>query len=251
MTYSHNMSPTAARREREFRQREDLILDAAESLLRAHGYLGLNLDHLAEKVEYSKGTLYNHFETKEDIVLALATRHLAERSRLFELAAAFQGRTREQMAAVWVADDVLAQGGGAPFQIMQLSKTPSLWEKASAARREESTRLVGRCAQVGAGVVRAAIAAGDLKMDAAGAKELSFGLTTMALGTHLVANTPGWGENASLDFPRKALRANQHRLLDGVGWQPLSTEWDYAAAEARIRSEVFPSRNAKHTAKPR
>lgn len=28
-------------------------------------------------------------------------------------------------------------------------------------------------------------------------------------------------------------------LLDGFGWRPLSTEWDYAKTVERVRSELF------------
>lgn len=236
--------PTTARRERDLRRREDLILDAAEDLLLAHGYLGLNLDRLAERVEYSKGTLYNHFETKEDIVLSLATRHLAERVRLFERAAAFPGRTREQMLAVGMANDVLAEGGASPFQVMQMAKTPSLWEKTTPGRRAEYARLERRCAEVLEEVVRAGVAAGDVALNPVQGRELAFGLMALCLGAYLVTSAPGWTENIGLDAPRAALRANQHRMLDGAGWQPLFAAWDYAAAETRIRAAVFPRRGA-------
>jgi hypothetical protein len=40
---------------------------------------------------------------------------------------------------------------------------------------------------------------------------------------------------------RSALvRQNQDRMCDGWGWKPLLGEWDYAATDQRIRSEVFP-----------
>lgn len=236
--------PTADRRERDLRRREDLILDAAEDLLLAHGYLGLNLDRLAERVEYSKGTLYNHFETKEDIVLALASRHLSERVRLFDRAAAFTGRSRERMVAIGMADDVLAEGETLPFQVMQMAKTPSLWEKTSPARRAAYARLESRCSEILEAVVSAGIVDGDVAISAAGAREVSFGLMTMCLGTHLVSTAPGWSDSIGLAAPRAALRANQHRLLDGIHWRPLFAEWDYAATEARIQKEVFPRRGA-------
>lgn len=233
---------TAARRERDLRRREDLILDAAEDLLLAHGYLGLNLDRLAERVEYSKGTLYNHFETKEDIVLTLASRSLAERVRLFERAAAFPGRTRERVVAISVANEVLAGGGSSPFQIMQMAKTPSLWEKTTVERRAEYGWREQRCIEVVEGIVRAAVAAGDVVLTPAQGREFCFGLMALSLGTYLVISAPGWTENLGVEAPLTVLRANQHRLLDGAGWRPLLSEWDYAATEARIRAEAFPSR---------
>ena len=242
--------PTALRHERDLHRREDLILDAAEDLLVAHGYLGLNLDRLAERVEYSKGTLYNHFETKEDIVLALASRHLAERVRLFERAAAFAGRSRERMLAIGMADDVLAAGETSPFQVMQMAKPPSLWEKTAPVRRAEYARQEARCSTILEEVVRAGVAEGDVTISAAGAREVSFGLMTMCLGTYLVSTAPGWTDSIGLAAPRAALRANQHRLLDGIHWQPLFADWDYAATETRIQKKVFPRRARPQTRVP-
>ncbi len=42
-----------------------------------------------------------------------------------------------------------------------------------------------------------------------------------------------------IDSPFLALRDNIQVLLDGFGWKPLSTEWDYVATERRIIQEVF------------
>ena len=81
------MSVTTARKERERAVREELILDHGLRLLLRDGYQNLNLDELATAIEYSKGTIYLHFQTKEDLVLGIATRALKERTRLFERAA--------------------------------------------------------------------------------------------------------------------------------------------------------------------
>src|SRR5258706_16317843 len=94
------VSLTAARKEREKAAREELMIDHATRLLLREGYQNLNLDVLAQAVEYSKGTIYLHFSTKEDLVLAVATRIFKERADLFECVAQFQGRTRERVRAI-------------------------------------------------------------------------------------------------------------------------------------------------------
>ncbi|MBL9128921.1 MAG: TetR/AcrR family transcriptional regulator, partial [Verrucomicrobiales bacterium] len=97
------MSVTQARKEREKAAREELILDHASRLLLRDGFQNLNLDELARSIEYSKGTIYLHFETKEDLVLAIATRAVRERADLFERATKFVGKTRERMRAIGFA----------------------------------------------------------------------------------------------------------------------------------------------------
>ena len=64
--------PTNLRKERERAVREELILTHARRLLLSNGFQGLSLDELARSIEYSKGTIYLHFESKEDIAAMAA-----------------------------------------------------------------------------------------------------------------------------------------------------------------------------------
>jgi hypothetical protein len=42
-----------------------------------------------------------------------------------------------------------------------------------------------------------------------------------------------------IEEARDALYSNYHALLDGLGWRPLTREWDYQKTFERIRREVF------------
>jgi AcrR family transcriptional regulator len=64
-------------RDRQRAERELLILAEAERLLSAEGYDGLVMERLAELVGVSKGTLYQHFAKKEDLVGAIMLRGVA------------------------------------------------------------------------------------------------------------------------------------------------------------------------------
>mgnify|MGYP001820983313 CR=1 FL=1 len=56
--------PALTRKQREILEREELILSAAQKLLHEQGYNHLTMDRVAETVEYSNGTIYNHFASK-------------------------------------------------------------------------------------------------------------------------------------------------------------------------------------------
>ena len=71
-------------RERQRAQRELIILDEAERILNEQGYEGLLMEELAERVGVSKGTLYQHFARKEDLVGAIL-RHGMERAGAYIL----------------------------------------------------------------------------------------------------------------------------------------------------------------------
>jgi TetR/AcrR family transcriptional regulator, regulator of autoinduction and epiphytic fitness len=61
-------------RERQLQLREDAILDAAQQLLVEQGYVDLNMDTLAARAGLAKATLYQHFASKETLLLALVLR---------------------------------------------------------------------------------------------------------------------------------------------------------------------------------
>jgi AcrR family transcriptional regulator len=65
---------TPSLRERRRQMLQDEILDAALSLLTERGYAAMSMEELAARAGISKPTLYNHFTTKDDIVVAAATR---------------------------------------------------------------------------------------------------------------------------------------------------------------------------------
>ena len=52
------------------RKRDDIV-DAAKRAFLAHGVQGTSMDRLAEMAEVSKRTVYNHFASKEELVLQM------------------------------------------------------------------------------------------------------------------------------------------------------------------------------------
>ncbi len=70
--------------ERKEREREEMrrrILEAARELFMTEGYERVTMRRIAEAIEYSATTIYNHFEDKDDLVLALCQEDFA---RLFQ-----------------------------------------------------------------------------------------------------------------------------------------------------------------------
>ncbi len=59
------------RKEREFQQREDQILAAALSLFNRDDWQTVTIDQIAAKAEIGKGTIYKHFESKDEIYARL------------------------------------------------------------------------------------------------------------------------------------------------------------------------------------
>ncbi len=71
------------RKVREFRQREEEVLRAALELFLELGEDRVTVEMIAEKVGIGKGTIYKHFETKDEIYLLLMIRYEKELAQLF------------------------------------------------------------------------------------------------------------------------------------------------------------------------
>jgi len=62
------------RKEREKQQKHDHILNVAETIFFEKGYENATMEEIAEKAEYSKGTLYLYFKNKEELYIFIAGR---------------------------------------------------------------------------------------------------------------------------------------------------------------------------------
>lgn len=73
----------ATRKVQEFRQREREILDTALELFLEHGEDRVTVEMIADEVGIGKGTIYKHFETKNEIYLLLMIHYEEELAELF------------------------------------------------------------------------------------------------------------------------------------------------------------------------
>ncbi len=62
-------------RQAQFRAREALIFEVAEQLLLDNGEAGMTLDALAAELDLAKGTLYKHFQSKDELYMLLIVRN--------------------------------------------------------------------------------------------------------------------------------------------------------------------------------
>lgn len=230
-----------SRKQREIEQREQLILDVARRHLGEVGYHGLNMDRIAADIEYSKGTIYQHFKNKEDIMLGLAAQAMEKRAELFGKAATFRGRSRERICAIGIADRLFVSSYPDHFRVEQIIRSASMIERTSTDRREVLRICETRCMATAAGIVRDAVSSGDLALPPERTPEdLMFGLWSMAFGTRMISDTTGQMEELGVKDTEAALKQNMHAMLDGYGWKPFSHEWQYDQTEVRIINELYP-----------
>jgi AcrR family transcriptional regulator len=62
---NETQTPCRKERERQFKRQE--IVDAAREVFALRGFTAATLDEIADRAEFGKGTLYNYFQSKEEL----------------------------------------------------------------------------------------------------------------------------------------------------------------------------------------
>lgn len=228
------------RKQREIRVREAKILAIAREQLLDGGYLGLNMDRIAAEIEYSKGTIYQHFRNKEEILLALANEALDTRVRMFRVAADYDGPSRVRLATVGAAAEAFVEHFPYHFMVEQIVRAASIWEKTSPERRQLMETCERQCMATTVRVVQDAVQSGELVLtDGTHPEEVIFGMWSIHLGAQTITHSSHTLAEIGIENPVASLRTNQSRMLDGYGWGPLSHEFDYPAHMDQIKQERF------------
>lgn len=213
---------TPSRKQREIQEREAQILKLARPILLREGYQALSMDRLATLMEYAKGTLYNHFPNKEEIVLALAIESMELRLRMFEAASIASRVPRERLLAIGAACELYTQSCADHFAIEDWIRNSTIWDKSSTARQDLIRQCEGRCMSIVSGIVRDAVAHGDLKLENdLTAEEMIFGFWAINYGSQVLAATSPSLVSLGVPSAPRAIRHHCFTLLNGFGWQPI------------------------------
>lgn len=233
------------RKQREIERRTIDILRAAKPILVREGFQALTMDRLAAEMQYAKGTIYNHFPHKEEIVLALAIQAMELRRKLFERSAAMMKNSRVRMMAVGAACEFYTRNCQEEFLVEQWMRTHSVWEKSSQQRQNLIRHCEGQCMSIVAGIVRDAIGASELKVPSDMThEEFVFGFWALTYGNQiLIASSPSLPA-LGIHHPARAIRIHCATLLNGFGWQPLMDLPDYLQLAEELASALTPQLHA-------
>lgn len=223
--------------ERRHKREEDL-LDLAINLIDELGFGSFSLERLTCRSDYSKGTIYNHFSSKEDCLSALCVRGVDEILTLFHRAMTFDGNRRERALAMHYAYRLFSQLQPVLFMTVVNAKSPGAVDRASAHRQQAVDEASNRIGDFSDTLFREAIEAGELK-STAGISELTFANWALSFGTNVLMNHASESNTIKRLNEDRALLANMNILFDGMGWQPLSSAWDYQASWDRIGLTLF------------
>jgi len=232
--------PIQSRKQREILQREQLILSAAQDLLHQHGYNYLTMDRVAETVEYSKGTIYNHFASKEDLICALSCRTISNLIEVFEHAYQYPGSTRERYSAIGIGYSLYYQLHPKETQDIQIVRNKAVREKVSEPRLKEMESLEQKITRIAGSIVQEAIDCGDLdKKYQADVSTIVFGGWSMHYGALLLGQSDIPLQDMGFSPVVDMLWQNANIYLDGYQWLPLSAATDTSSLFEKISSALF------------
>lgn len=233
---------TKERRQREFADRERLFLTKARECVCREGLLHLQMAKIADACDYATGTLYQHFNSKEDLVVAMLTEHCGERVEYFERAYAWDATARERMFAFALADQIFVERNPEFFRIAQFAQTELVWGTASQDRRTAYLEELRPAGDLAIRIVEEGVSGGDLVLGASTAEEVALGVWSLVVGTHNLAHATGLLEFFDVDEPYRLMNRNLHHLLNGFNWRPLfdlSDEEACAQLTRRVRDALF------------
>jgi len=208
----------------QVRQREDGILQVARDLAAECGYLELKISDVAAKAKISIGTLYSHFESKEDLIVALANVSFCKRFECYD-AMLNNGdmKLSERLLGVAFVDYLFSLDHPELFEAEQLSATTSVWQRASDLRNQAIVLPLRRICDLVGNACLQSINAGEFKA-AKNTKEqaddLDFGLWALLTGAGCIAkfSTHLDGPCDPADPIPRWYVTNCLNLFTGFGW---------------------------------
>ncbi len=231
-----------SRKQRELYEREQLILDTAQDILQQEGLQNLTMERVAAEIEYSKGTVYNHFCSKEEIINGISCRCLSNLIELFTRAKNYNGSHRERIAAIGIAHSLHAELYPAEVQNMQIIKSAAVREKISDEKQQLLLGLEQQITQIVLDIITDAIKDGDIPQGQPFVPDsILLGLWTMGYGSNLLHLSGIPFDKLGIQQPLDMKWVNSHKLLDSYQWRPLSSEFDINELQQQLSNELFSS----------
>ena len=229
-----------SRKQREIAERHKLFLRISRNVIETEGYASLSMDRIAEQAEYSKGTVYQHFSCKEEVLIQLCNNDAATLKELMDRAALYQGSTRERVLAFFVAYDIWSRLNPVYQDLVRTLYSSSTLEKVSEDSRLCNQQLHLSIIDTVARVVREAADVGDITVSLGiSPNEIVFGLWSLVYGGQQLLSTALPFSELGIDDPEHALLRTCEVALDGHGWQPLSKDYDSQTLIESIQQAIF------------
>jgi len=228
-----------SRKQREIAERHSYFLSIARQLMQEEGFHQLSMDRVAEVAEYSKGTVYQHFNCKEEMLGQLCISALQRLEALGRRALQHKGPHRERLLAFFVAHEVWQQTDCDEVAMMQNYYTDQVLEKLTDVTRSRHAELETGTFNMVKTIVEDAMAAGELPRNKLAPADIVFSLWALTHGGETLRSYKIPWDQMGVNDPGLAIVESLERLLDGMGWEPLSDGSDTLERIKCIQNDLF------------
>jgi len=187
-------------------ERTSQIITAAEDVFTKKGFAEARMDDIAEETGLSKGTLYNYFKSKDDLIIAILDRIFQREFRVFD-ETDFSNMNATETINIFV--DTVAKDIKLMLRLM-----PIAYEFLALAFRNKTVQkalkvYVNRYMNILVPIIENGIASGEFKE--VDPKEVAIAMGAVLEGTILI-----WVYDKSLVNPEVNIRSGMRLLLEGV-----------------------------------
>jgi AcrR family transcriptional regulator len=224
-------------KKREIRERPGRILSVARALLEKDGFAGVTMERIAKVMNCSRPPIYEHFSSREDVIMGLAIEDAQQRWKLYKRAVSFNGRPREKLVAI---NEFTYRTFPDQLKILSILQPNLVRLKATEKHQETLRDYESRAFDILTRVVEEGIEEGDIVIAGGqAASTVAYGLLCLSFGGNSFESRYPDGPIQRRDFNRHlAARLGFLALLDGYNFKPTSLEWDYIATIERVRTEL-------------
>jgi len=225
---------------KEFQAREYELISLARSLVENDCLATLTIDKLVAKSRYSKGTIYKHFVSKEDLLMAICNTSIKEMQQMFVRALEFNGNSREKVLAVMVSYVIWAKLYPSQLFAVLAAHSPSVAACCSKERnnthKEHESSLMGLMNRQ----IEKAVESGDLNLPKnMFVEQVTFSMWSASWGAMALIMSKGESVKLGPMVLERESFTNARLILDGFGWKPMSKDWDYKKTIKKITTEIF------------
>jgi AcrR family transcriptional regulator len=227
-------------KKKEIQAREAYFIDVARGILLREGYQGVSINRIAEETGFSKGTVYQRFASKEELITAIGLECRATLLETIQKGASFPGCPRERMLALGEALVFYSKYQSDNQRILKIIDAEAILQKVPEGQQAKMKRYDIQVFLTVLEIIEEAITKGDLVLKGDKTSQgLCFTFWAMMDGSFDASMGGAPLQEVGIDNPTAEVVRNCHYLMDGYGWRPLYSECDYEAITRRIRTHLM------------
>jgi AcrR family transcriptional regulator len=223
---------TTQRKAQEVAERDQKLVRVALDMICRDGFHNLTLGKLAEEAGYSKGTVYNHFTCREDLLIELSAESARRQLRYFQAIADLPWDGVRSVYGMALAYMRHAEVAPVLFECSITARTDAVCKVASEQRLKRRDLVEAQMAQVVGYAVEGSVAEGAFDNAEVEAPVAVDALRAYILGyaaMHLLSRRFVWSGEEVLDTRLKVMTS----MISGLGWTRLAAD-----EVARLQREV-------------